>query len=579
MRHSLIHRSTQIKKSPLLDRERTNLQAVREKILQATLNGALIFGILALLVVIPVRYKAGDLGLVGLYFLACIWLMVITFGRRLPYTFRTINLLCIDLLLGLVTIINDGVVGNGRIFLIVLPILAGTLVSGKVGFLVLAFTWGLVGGAGYLKVQGLFVDNQTDFNVALNQDSVQWVVAIAAFILVSGSIYSVINSMLRAMQHILEDEKELSADLEAERAQLERRVQLRTQELEHRLSQIRTASEISNHVSTIFDIQQLFTDVADMIKDGLNVDYVGIFSIHDTGQTAELIASSGDVEKQTLDPGYKIPLNANSLIGWSFINQKARIAMESDQNLFKANHLLPQARSEMAVPLIRNRMREQSLQSIEGNPGQSCLGAILVYSSRPMAFDTDDLAVIQSIANSLTTAIENANLFNQVKQNLDEIKLLNRQYLRDEWSRVQSSYGMLSYTTEAPSQTEDSKGNQSFTVPLVLREQVIGVLSLEKQVGEGEKFILSQDEQSLVHSVLKEAALALENIRLLEEAQRRAGNERLLSRISQMAQSSKNLESILRTSVQELGKGLGASEALIRLDIPEVDIKLDEKSV
>jgi len=58
-------------------------------------------------------------------------------------------------------------------------------------------------------------------------------------------------------------------------------------------------------------------------------------------------------------------------------------------------------------------------------------------------------------------------------------------------------------------------------------------------------------------------------LRLLDETQRRATRERLTARIAAQVRSSTEVDTILRTAIQELGQGLRASDGLIRLGVGE----------
>ena len=97
-------------------------------------------------------------------------------------------------------------------------------------------------------------------------------------------------------------------------------------------------------------------------------------------------------------------------------------------------------------------------------------------------------------------------------------------------------------------------------MPLILRQQAIGQISLEAA-----RPGWSADDVALIQEVAAQAALALENVRLLEGTQRRARSERLIAEISAKVRASTDLESILRTAITELGRALHASEGLIRL--------------
>ena len=96
-------------------------------------------------------------------------------------------------------------------------------------------------------------------------------------------------------------------------------------------------------------------------------------------------------------------------------------------------------------------------------------------------------------------------------------------------------------------------------VPLTLRDQVIGQLRLEGNQD------WTEEERGLIESVATQAALAMENARLLEESQQLALRERLAAEITGKIWASPNTDFILQTAVKELGRALRADEATIEL--------------
>jgi GAF domain-containing protein len=75
------------------------------------------------------------------------------------------------------------------------------------------------------------------------------------------------------------------------------------------------------------------------------------------------------------------------------------------------------------------------------------------------------------------------------------------------------------------------------------------------------------DEITLLEAAAERAALALENARLVENAQRRAARERAIGEISNRIGAISDLNTILQTTVEELGRKIGrATEVTIELD-------------
>jgi GAF domain-containing protein len=101
-------------------------------------------------------------------------------------------------------------------------------------------------------------------------------------------------------------------------------------------------------------------------------------------------------------------------------------------------------------------------------------------------------------------------------------------------------------------------------VPIILRDQILGVLNIKYRGTD-----IPNDLAALVGNASDRLALALENARLLEQIQERADREHLIGDISSKLRSATDVDSILRTTVAELGKSLGIDEVRIQLKSAE----------
>jgi GAF domain-containing protein len=80
---------------------------------------------------------------------------------------------------------------------------------------------------------------------------------------------------------------------------------------------------------------------------------------------------------------------------------------------------------------------------------------------------------------------------------------------------------------------------------------------------------------TLVTTIADQVAIALENARLLSDAQRRAVRERLISEITARIRSSATMEGVLNAAVREIGQATGASFAAIDLELPSGMISIE----
>jgi phosphoserine phosphatase RsbU/P len=98
-------------------------------------------------------------------------------------------------------------------------------------------------------------------------------------------------------------------------------------------------------------------------------------------------------------------------------------------------------------------------------------------------------------------------------------------------------------------------------VPLKSGNQIKGVLSIQAYASD----LYTETDVTLLSGVASYAAVALENARLFEAAQRRAHRERLVNEITQKIQSERTVEDTLQTAVQELGQALQAKYTQVEI--------------
>jgi GAF domain-containing protein len=351
----------------------------------------------------------------------------------------------------------------------------------------------------------------------------------------------------------------LSAELHVRGANLERDIRRRTRLLERRAIQIRTAAEISRSISALLQPRPLLQQVVELVGERFGLYYVGVFLLDSEGEWAVLQAGTGLAGQKMLAEGHKLSVGGASMIGWATFQHKARIALDVGQEAVRFNNPhLPETRSELALPLLR-RIAE----------GESCLGALTVQSVDEGAFDEEDITVLQTIADSLAIALENAQLYQETQASLEEIRSLHRQYLSLAWSQApgladdgQDSTGKsFTYTYEGR-----GRGGPAVEFPLTLRGQAIGSLTVEGVSGIGD---LSAEDRGLIEAIATETSIALENARLLEENQRRARQERLIGDVAAKVQSSLDLNTLLKGAVREIALATRAARVQIRLLEPE----------
>jgi GAF domain-containing protein len=177
----------------------------------------------------------------------------------------------------------------------------------------------------------------------------------------------------------------------------------------------------------------------------------------------------------------------------------------------------------------------------------------------PQDFGVHVIEIMQNMAGQVAVALENARLFQEAQQSINELRSIQKQYLFEGWSNVNSYNEELEYGIGEPAEA----ASQIMESTINLRDQMLGLITLE---GRDE---WTAEQQSLVDAVTGQAAIALENARLVSESRQIAMRERTLAEINSKIWSSPSIDSILQTVVRELGRRLDASNASIELSLDD----------
>jgi PAS domain S-box-containing protein len=209
---------------------------------------------------------------------------------------------------------------------------------------------------------------------------------------------------------------------ERKRAEAERERLLTA--LKHRSTQLQTAAEVSKSITTILDPEELMNQTVNLIQERFGFYYVGLFLVDEAGQYAVLRAGTGKAGRQMLKAGHRLLVGGESMIGWSVAHAQARIALDVGKEAVRFdNPHLPETRSELALPLISH--------------GQ-CIGALAVQSTEEAAFSEEDIAVLQTMADQLAVAIENARLYAEKERRTTTLAHALEQ--QQELERLQSEF-------------------------------------------------------------------------------------------------------------------------------------------
>jgi GAF domain-containing protein len=192
-----------------------------------------------------------------------------------------------------------------------------------------------------------------------------------------------------------------------------------------------------------------------------------------------------------------------------------------------------------------------------------------VQSTEGNAFAPADVPVFQTMADQLAVAIENVRLLEDARRNLRDIEALNRQLTGEAWINYvagrkgeQAGYKAdirgVHLVYDQPS--DDEKVTK---LPIEVRGQKIGSLEIAQKDDNGE---LSEDVRAILEAVSERVALALDNTRLSQQAQRTAQRQQLINAFSEKLQRTNDVGAILEAVATEMSLMLGTPRTFVQLE-------------
>ncbi len=177
-------------------------------------------------------------------------------------------------------------------------------------------------------------------------------------------------------------------------------------------SQLRAVSDVSVAAAAMLDVNRLLSTAADLTRQNFDLYHTYIFLLEDDKSTLVLRAGSAARGQQTLEIGSRLAVGDNSIIARAAREREAiRVADTHQSPDFLFHPLLPDTRSEMAVPLII---------------GDRLLGVLDVQSNQVDGFHSDDVQVFKILAAQLAVATQNAIFFAEQLEMAEKLREVDR---------------------------------------------------------------------------------------------------------------------------------------------------------
>lgn len=344
---------------------------------------------------------------------------------------------------------------------------------------------------------------------------------------------------------------------------------------------------IGRQTARLLNYDELINTAVNLIKTQFGYYHVQIFLVDDQREFADLVASTGEAGRRLIERRHRLTVGSDSVIGRVTLANEPVLVNDTENDPGHAfNPLLPDTRAELALPM----------QVVVD--GQSrVIGALDVQAVEPMAFTASDVQALQALANQMAVSIRNARLFEtqaaSLKENerlfyeaqtsLDEIQRLNSQLTHQAWEGYLKANPALKGITATPEKTTHSAdwsplmvqacrqrfpvagtaedGAEIVAVPLLLRGEVLGAMEVEVTPG------TTTDLLATMVTIAERMSSALENARLVEEAQAASAQEQRISLMVTRFQEAETVDELLQITLSELTDTLDAEGGSIRIGL------------
>jgi GAF domain-containing protein/HAMP domain-containing protein len=356
-------------------------------------------------------------------------------------------------------------------------------------------------------------------------------------------------------------------------ADMRQQIRTLTEDMDNRLRarvrDVRVTQDISRAVTAERDLGKLMTQVVNLIVQNFPTIYhAQIFLLDSPREYAVLRASTGEAGTALLQRGHKLAVGSISVIGQVTEQGQVIVARDTaESDVHRGNEFLRETRAELAIPL-----------RLSGN----IIGALDVQSKQRDSFDQDQITALQTLADQITIAIENARLYEESARLLSDLERDRRATTRYAWQQYMSAARIGGLTSTAGTITgypfsdieqavyisgrsvvgdRTERGTIPFVVPINLRGETLGIVEYEVPASD-----FTHDKVLLAEELVSRLAISLDNARLFQDSQRSADRERIVNEISARLTAQTDIESIIQTAIHEVGQALGTPQVALRLN-------------
>ncbi|HCB02145.1 MAG TPA: hypothetical protein DEP19_07155 [Anaerolineae bacterium] len=535
-----------------------NVSEWRESFILAILRIGCLLGIALISVSFPNATPSDRVLFIGLYLV----LLAITL-LRVSYSVRAYAILLATFLIGVNAILAWGPWLDGSAFLIASVVIGALLFDKRVDIVMLAISIIFLTTIAVLQSLGMY-QLRAEAAPAPQTIPLNWLGYIFDFAVIGGVLVAAMGQFKNAFTRIIEETQSALKALAVERARLEEKVIERTEALESRMNQLRSSTNTARAIAEIQNIVELLESTAQLISERFGYYHTALFILDDQKKTAFLQASASARGKELIGQAFSVEVDRKNPLATAVEQNRAIITLDVDQRNFISDENFPLTRSRMILPL-----------AVRGN----VVGLLDLHSDQPRAFGAEDAEILQTLADLTAISFDNVRLINETRSLVSQLEANTSIQTQRTWRKLTTrQMPAFQYTPAGvrPIFTRDKRSDngEGLHIPLTLYGQKIGNIKLKRKNNQAD---WSEREKALVEKIADQVSLALENSRLVEEAQKSAARDQMIANISTRIRETLDIESVARTAAVELQRVFDLKEAEIVIGSAQFE-KQDGKS-
>jgi len=352
------------------------------------------------------------------------------------------------------------------------------------------------------------------------------------------------------------------ARLQELQTNLEDEVAERTADLAQKTTKLQAASQIARRAASVQNFDELLKTIVKMTSEEFGFYHTGLFLTDERKEYVVLQAASSEGGQQMLQRDHRLRIGGQGIVGVVAYQRQPRIAVDVGADaVFFNNPDLPETRSEMALPLI---VRDE------------VIGVLDFQSTKSEAFLFEDLEVMETLADQIALAIENARLLTESQSIIQQLQLLSSEKTQSAWDqRNQRQPYAYTYSPQGIQPGKKIKNDSELEsnyleIPIETRGQHIGKIKLVRKDRDAK---WSDRERNVTREIAAQVGLALEGARLLEDSLKQAQREKTVSDVGSKIHETLDIDTVLKTAAKEFQQIFGLEEAEVRLGTSASTIK------